>query len=124
MVTLDEDAFKQLLELDDDDAHTFSKSIVDEFFKDVGGTMATIRYELRSGNLPKVGSLGHFLKGSAASIGAAKVRDICDQIQHYEICCPRGDTVTKYLNNLVEALDISLKEAEQCIYDEFRKLAC
>lgn len=34
-------------------------------------------------DLPQLSSLGHFLKGSSATLGLAKVRDSCEKIQHY-----------------------------------------
>lgn len=33
-------------------------------------------------DLPKLSSLGHFLKGSSATLGLSKVRDACERIQH------------------------------------------
>lgn len=34
-------------------------------------------------DLPKLSSLGHFLKGSSAALGVSKVQASCEQIQHY-----------------------------------------
>ena len=36
-----------------------------------------------SGDCKKLSSLGHFLKGSSATLGVKKVRDSCELIQHY-----------------------------------------
>jgi len=33
-------------------------------------------------DLPELSSLGHFLKGSSATLGLTKVRDCCEKIQH------------------------------------------
>jgi osomolarity two-component system phosphorelay intermediate protein YPD1 len=33
--------------------------------------------------LSELSSLGHFLKGSSATIGLTKVKDACEKIQHY-----------------------------------------
>jgi osomolarity two-component system, phosphorelay intermediate protein YPD1 len=35
------------------------------------------------GDLPQLSSLGHFLKGSSATLGLTKVKDSCEKIQHY-----------------------------------------
>lgn len=41
-------------------------------------------FEFRSEkNLPELSSLGHFLKGSSATLGFTKVKDECEKIQHY-----------------------------------------
>lgn len=34
-------------------------------------------------DLPTLSSLGHFLKGSSATLGLSKVRDSCEKIQHF-----------------------------------------
>lgn len=34
-------------------------------------------------NLEELSSLGHFLKGSSATLGFTKVKDECEKIQHY-----------------------------------------
>ena len=37
----------------------------------------------KEGNLPELSSLGHFLKGSSATLGLSKVKDSCEKIQHF-----------------------------------------
>jgi osomolarity two-component system phosphorelay intermediate protein YPD1 len=34
-------------------------------------------------DLGELSSLGHFLKGSSATLGLTKVKDACEKIQHY-----------------------------------------
>lgn len=34
-------------------------------------------------DLSRLSSLGHFLKGSSATLGLTKVKDSCEKIQHY-----------------------------------------
>lgn len=34
-------------------------------------------------DLEALSSLGHFLKGSSATLGLVKVKDYCEQIQHF-----------------------------------------
>lgn len=34
-------------------------------------------------DLAELSSLGHFLKGSSATLGLTKVKDSCEKIQHY-----------------------------------------
>lgn len=36
-----------------------------------------------NGNLPQLSALGHFLKGSSATLGLTKVKDHCEKIQHF-----------------------------------------
>ena len=36
-----------------------------------------------AGDVGQLSSLGHFLKGSSATLGLVKVRDSCEKIQHW-----------------------------------------
>ena len=40
-------------------------------------------YLSASQDLPELSSLGHFLKGSSATLGFVKVKDQCELIQHF-----------------------------------------
>ena len=42
-----------------------------------------IRFERATQDLDELSSLGHFLKGSSATLGLTKVKDSCEKIQHY-----------------------------------------
>jgi osomolarity two-component system phosphorelay intermediate protein YPD1 len=44
-------------------------------------SFATLSREKK--DLPDLSSLGHFLKGSSATLGLAKVRDGCEKMQRY-----------------------------------------
>lgn len=37
----------------------------------------------KASDLAQLSSLGHFLKGSSATLGLTKVKDSCEKIQHY-----------------------------------------
>jgi len=78
------DTFQQILEMDDDeDDRDFSKSIVYDFFDQATQTFDKMDAALEEKNLRELKDLGHFLKGSSATLGLAKVRDSCEKIQHY-----------------------------------------
>jgi osomolarity two-component system phosphorelay intermediate protein YPD1 len=40
-------------------------------------------YRSEAHDLATLSSLGHFLKGSSATLGLTKVKDSCEKIQHY-----------------------------------------
>lgn len=42
-----------------------------------------IVYNSKEKDLATLSSLGHFLKGSSATLGLTKVKDSCEKIQHY-----------------------------------------
>jgi len=76
--------FEQILEMDDDeDEREFSRSIVFGFFTQAEETFEKMDKALAEGDLPELSSLGHFLKGSSATLGLTKVKDSCEKIQHY-----------------------------------------
>jgi len=82
--SIDAVTFEQILEMDDeDDDHDFSRSIVYGFFEQAEATFTKMDEALKAKNLEELSSLGHFLKGSSATLGLTKVKDSCEKIQHY-----------------------------------------
>ncbi|KZF19945.1 histidine-phosphotransfer domain, HPT domain-containing protein [Xylona heveae TC161] len=82
--SIDPPTFEQILEMDDDeDEREFSKSIVYGFFEQAEGTFTKMETSLANGDLAQLSSLGHFLKGSSATLGLTKVKDSCEKIQHF-----------------------------------------
>ncbi|KAF2723982.1 hpt domain-containing protein [Polychaeton citri CBS 116435] len=81
---IESSTFEQILEMDDDEEEReFSRSIVYDFFSQAENTFTNMDESLAKGDLASLSALGHFLKGSSATLGLAKVRDSCEKIQHY-----------------------------------------
>lgn len=81
---IDTATFEQILEMDDDEEEReFSKSIVYDFFQQAETTFQKMDANLESKDLAQLSALGHFLKGSSATLGLTKVKDSCEKIQHY-----------------------------------------
>jgi len=82
---IDSVTFGQILEMDDpdDDGEKFSQSIVFGFFDQAQETFVEMNTALEEKELEKLSQLGHFLKGSSATMGLVKVRDSCEKIQRY-----------------------------------------
>ncbi|GFP57205.1 hypothetical protein ACSS6W_010549 [Trichoderma asperelloides] len=81
--TIDLTTFKQILEMDEPGDNEFSSSIVFGFFDQAEETFASMDTALDAEDLEKLSELGHFLKGSSATLGLVKVRDGCEKIQRY-----------------------------------------
>jgi len=82
--SIDAVTFEQILEMDDDeDEREFSRSIVFGFFEQAEQTFEKIEVALEQKDLATISSLGHFLKGSSATLGLTKVKDSCEKLQHY-----------------------------------------
>jgi osomolarity two-component system phosphorelay intermediate protein YPD1 len=75
--------FEQILEMDEPGDNEFSSSIVFGFFDQAEETFEEIEEALKKEDLEKLSSLGHFLKGSSATLGLIKIRDGCEAIQRY-----------------------------------------
>ncbi|GAM84581.1 hypothetical protein ANO11243_025770 [Dothideomycetidae sp. 11243] len=81
---IDAATFEQILEMDDDeDEREFSKSIVYDFFQQAETTFQKMDSNLEKKDLEQLSALGHFLKGSSATLGLTKVKDSCEKIQHF-----------------------------------------
>ncbi|KXL43117.1 hypothetical protein M433DRAFT_31090, partial [Acidomyces richmondensis BFW] len=81
---IDSATFEQILEMDDDeDEREFSKSIVYDFFTQAENTFQKMDANLEKKDLSQLSGLGHFLKGSSATLGLTKVKDSCEKIQHF-----------------------------------------
>jgi len=82
--SIDAMTFEQILEMDDDEEEReFSRSIVFGFFEQAEQTFKKMDDALEERDLATLSSLGHFLKGSSATLGLTKVKDSCEKIQHY-----------------------------------------
>ncbi|KAK5116362.1 hypothetical protein LTR62_007909 [Meristemomyces frigidus] len=82
--SIDSTTFEQILEMDDDeDEREFSKSIVYDFFAQADTTFSKMDENLKKKDLAQLSALGHFLKGSSATLGLTKVKDSCEKIQHF-----------------------------------------
>ncbi|KAJ7644320.1 signal transduction histidine kinase [Roridomyces roridus] len=74
-------AFNQILELDDDDSFTYSKDMVNTYFRQVPTAFAGMQAALFSGDLRQLADLAHFLVGSSASLGVGRVAQGCEKIE-------------------------------------------
>lgn len=80
---IDQPTFEQILEMDDDKEREFSRSIVYGFFDQAENTFVKMEHAISVRDLHELSQLGHFLKGSSATLGLTKIKDACEKIQHY-----------------------------------------
>nr|VWP00957.1 Beta-xylanase (EC [Ganoderma boninense] len=80
---IDLDTFNQILDLDEDDTHEFSLGMTEAYFSQASSTFTDMDDAFEKKDLPKLSSLGHFLKGSSAALGVSAVQATCEHIQHY-----------------------------------------
>ncbi|KAF8977227.1 hypothetical protein BGZ46_007547 [Entomortierella lignicola] len=80
---IDHTTFDQLLEMDDEEDHEFSKSLVWNYFEQAEKTFQDMDEAMKKLDFPDLSRLGHFLKGSSAALGLTKVKESCEKLQHY-----------------------------------------
>lgn len=132
---VDVNTFNQILEMDDTDEREFSSALVFDFFTQAEDTFSSMdnalyvlnrlrmlqnwwvltRYR-QNKNLEELSSLGHFLKGSSATLGLIRVRDGCEKIQRFgklenEDGSPEKDKSLQ-LGRITEALSTVKKDYE------------
>jgi len=112
--SIDALTFEQILEMDDEeDDREFSRSIVFGFFEQAEQTFKEMDDALKEGDLAKLSSLGHFLKGSSATLGLTKVKDSCEKIQHFG--ANKDETGTRDQSDEVclDKLKVTIEQAKQ-----------
>ncbi|RDB17870.1 Multistep phosphorelay regulator 1 [Hypsizygus marmoreus] len=80
---IDMETFQQILDLDEDNTHDFSRGMAWAYFTQAEQTFKEMDQALEGKDLSQLSSLGHFLKGSSAALGLSKVQASCEKIQHY-----------------------------------------
>ncbi|KAJ7505522.1 signal transduction histidine kinase [Mycena galericulata] len=79
--TIEVGAFNQILELDDDDTFKYSKEMIAMYFAQVPTAFAGMDAALASTDMRALADLAHFLVGSSASLGIARVAASCGRIE-------------------------------------------
>ena len=140
---IDLEIFRQILELDEDDSHEFSREMAFAFFSQAETTFNDMDLALcvslsrfpfslspprsTDKNLAKLSSLGHFLKGSSATLGVFKVQEACEKIQNYgqlkndagEICLSSEEALERIRRILPEAKS-AFRTAERALRQYFK----
>jgi len=80
---VDMDTFEQLLDMDDDAEHSFSKGLVWDYFSQASTTFEEMDAAVKAKDLLTLSRKGHFLKGSSAALGLNKVKASCEKMQNY-----------------------------------------
>ncbi|KAG0256746.1 hypothetical protein BG011_004323 [Mortierella polycephala] len=114
---IDHTTFDQLLEMDDEEDHEFSRSLVWNYFEQAEKTFEELDQAMKELDFPDLSRLGHFLKGSSAALGLTKVKESCEKLQHYGNCRDAtGDSeiTNSEAESLIRALLIQMRKE----YDE------
>lgn len=115
---IDESAFMQLLEMDDEPDRSFTRSLLDDFFSQVDESLPKFHELINEKRYTDCGKLGHFLKGSSAGVGAKNIRDICEEIQYY---AKKGDDPESFLKEHLRELEQAVPIARKALYDRLEQ---
>lgn len=74
--------FSELVAMDEDE-EGFSKGLFQTFVDQFRDTFKEIDDNVKTKDLDKLSSLGHYLKGSAAALGLTTISAQCERIQNY-----------------------------------------
>lgn len=75
---------KELLDMDDDvEECDFSAPMIKSFLEQAESTFDEMEEAIEDDDLERLAALGHYLKGSAATLGLIKVEHYCELIQAY-----------------------------------------
>ncbi|KAK3168546.1 hypothetical protein OEA41_004994 [Lepraria neglecta] len=127
--SIDALTFEQILEMDDDEEEReFSKSIVYGFFEQADKTFKEMDSALEKNDLATLSALGHFLKGSSATLGLTKVKDSCEKIQHFGARKDENGNPTHYddrkflslIRDTVKVVKADYKEVERVLKQFYR----
>ncbi|KAF9896438.1 hypothetical protein BX616_007449, partial [Lobosporangium transversale] len=114
---IDHVTFDQLLEMDDEEDHEFSKSLVWNYFEQAEKTFADMEAAMEKLDFPDLSRLGHFLKGSSAALGLIKVKQSCEKLQHYgnrKDATGNNSITNEEAENLIRTLLVEMRRE----YDE------
>ncbi len=112
--------FDQLLELDEGDPNfEFTRSILDDFFQQMKESITTFHQLLTERNWFDMAALGHKMKGSSGQIGLDYVKDLCDEIQHYEHFCTKGREEA-YFSQILAKLEPAVETGKEILYEKLK----
>jgi len=125
---IDMETFNQLLEIDDDDSRDFSKGLAQQYVEQAASTFDDMDDALSQKDLDRLSKLGHFLKGSSASIGLVAVSKSCAAMQNYGSLLDESGTghidSTTALSkcaDLLKTLKVDQEKAKKWLMDFYKE---
>lgn len=106
--TLDPQVLEELRTFSEED-QDLAEELISLFLEDSPAQLLALQAALRETNLPEVERRSHRLKGSAGSIGALRLREICAEIEeHARHGQPPQDVDSGALMHEMDALRLAL----------------
>lgn len=81
-ITIDPEAIENLKALNPDDALGFLRDLVAIFLEDTPLRLQELRDSLAAGDQTKFTRAAHSIKGSSANMGAQRLRNIAEKLEH------------------------------------------
>ncbi|KAJ7134370.1 signal transduction histidine kinase [Mycena epipterygia] len=112
MSIIDQPAFLQILELDDDGAHAYSKDMIKAYFAQASDALKEMQKALTATDLKTLTELAHFFMGSSATLGTARVAAACaDVVTALKDVPPEGAALA-HIGALLAVVNCEYADAE------------
>jgi HPt (histidine-containing phosphotransfer) domain-containing protein len=98
---LDLDVYNELVDPDDPE---FAPGIAQQFLSQANECLPMFVELLSKGDWKELAEKGHFLKGSAAFVGAARVKELCEEIQSWDKLIKKNEAPRTFLSERVKIL--------------------
>lgn len=105
--------FQQILELDDEEGESFAWEMAEAYFAQAETTFKDMEEAIAKKDCKALSALGHFLKGSSATLGVTKVQNTCESIQHYGSLKDNKTGKTLTSDVALSKIETALREAEE-----------
>jgi HPt (histidine-containing phosphotransfer) domain-containing protein len=104
---------EELRELEEDDG--FIRELVGIYARDSAAHLEQLRVAVSHGDLVRVGTLAHALKGASRSIGAARAGDAAQALERHAHQPGEGEDTAQLLRALEQAVQRALPRIEALV---------
>jgi HPt (histidine-containing phosphotransfer) domain-containing protein len=109
VLAFNETIYENLVDADDP---AFALDISRQWIEQARACVPELKELLTSQNWPQLSEKGHFLKGSAAFVGADRVKEICEELQNKEKYLRPGQRLSEYCGVRIAALPAEIDQYE------------
>jgi len=107
------EVYENLVDADDPG---FAVDISNQWIEQARGCVPELLDLLKREKWVQLSEKGHFLKGSAAFVGADRVKELCEEIHHKESYARPGESATQFYRSRIESLPGEIDAYETELY--------
>lgn len=107
------DVYENLVDADDP---SFAEDISNQWIEQARGCVQELLDMLQKQSWVQLSEKGHFLKGSAAFVGADRVKELCEEIHHRENFALPGETPEQFYESRIHSLPAEIDAYERALH--------